>query len=237
MARLLEKIRTQLKNHADWWTDYMTEMSILVISLAATFYGENLIESYNEAQEDKTTMELVVQELNYDMEELAEMKKQYESEVNFSKALNSVLVQKVVLPQDSLDTYKNFHRISYFWALKLSAFDFVKVSGTMQRVEDKELVVQLFECYELMNIIKELNKRFIEERRANLSTFTEHLTDSGHGNTVQEQWEQINRDASYKHYLLYTLGPAAKNVNIQITGVMENISETIQKIKADYKID
>ena len=237
MARLLEKIGTQLKKHADWWAEYMTEMSILVISLAATFYGENLIESYNETQEDKNTMELVVQELNYDMEVLTAMKKQYEDEINFSKTLNSVLVQQVVLPQDSLDTYKNFHRISYFWALKLSAFDFVKVSGAMQRVEDKELVVQLFECYELMNIIKELNNRFIEERRANLATFSSHLTANGHGNTAREQWEQINQDTSYKYYLLYTLGSAAKNVNTQIIGVMENISKTIQKIKADYKVD
>lgn len=59
MTRLLERIRKQLKNHAQWWTDYMTEMSILLISLAATFYGENLIESYHENQDDLQTMELV----------------------------------------------------------------------------------------------------------------------------------------------------------------------------------
>lgn len=237
MAQLFERIRTQVKNHAEWWADYMTEMSILVISLAATFYGENLIESYNEAQEDKSTMELVVNELEADFEVLAEMKEQYTAELDFSNVLDAVLVQHVVLPQDSLEKYLNFHRIYHYWALKVSAFDFVKVSGTMQRVEDKELVVELFQCYELLNVMKDLDSRFREEYRSHLSDFKSRLKNGLHGSTVEEQWKQIDQDIVYKQFLLYSVPPLANSIFREITVIMEQLETTVGKIKANYKID
>ncbi len=237
MARLLEKMRLQVKNHAEWWASYMTEMSILVISLAATFYGESLIESYNEAQEDKSTMELVVNELESDYEVLGEMKEQYEAELDFSNALESVLIQHAVLPQDSLEKYLNFHRIYNYWTLKVSAFDFVKVSGAMQRVEDKELVVELFQCYELLNVMKDLDSRFREEYRTNLSDFKSRLEHGQHGSTVEEQWEQIDKDVVYKRFLLYSVPPLAKSILREITVIMEHLDGTVRQIKANYKID
>lgn len=237
MARLLDKMRMQVKNHAEWWADYMTEMSILVISLAATFYGESLIESYNEAQEDKSTMELVVNELEADHGVLGEMKEQYEAELDFSNVLEAVLVQQAMLPQDSLEKYLNFHRIYNYWALKVSAFDFVKVSGAMQRVEDKELVVELFQCYELLNVMKDLDSRFREEYRANLSDFKSRLKHGQHGSTVEEQWKQIDQDAVYKRFLLYSVPPLAKSVLREITVIMEQLNETVRRIKTNYKID
>lgn len=237
MARLLEKIRIQLKSHAEWWTSYMTEMSILVISLAATFYGENLIESYNEAQEDKSSMEMVVTELEYNTTILTTIKQQYQDELQFSEILRRALVQHEALPQDTLDTYKNFHRMYYYTVLKLNAFDFIKVSGTMQRVEDKRLVVQLFECYELLNILKELDTGFREERRVKLSTFTSQLANGEHGATTEEQWKQIDEDVAYKRYLLYSIPSMARSISAQVDIVGENIAETIRLIKDCYKLN
>lgn len=236
MARLLEKISTQMKNHAEWWADYMTEMSILVISLAATFYGENLIEGYNEAQEDKTTMEMVINELEYNAEVLADMKQQYQAEVHFSKILKRALVQHETFPQDTIDTYKNFHRMYYYISLKMNAFDFIKVSGTMQRMDDKQLSVQLFECYELLNILKELDARFREERRVKLSNFTSQLEGGEHGVTAREQWKQIDADAAFKRYLLYSAPSLAVAVNAQIDAAVESISRTVGMIRSGYGI-
>lgn len=215
----------------------MTEMSILVISLAATFYGENLIESYHEAQDDKATMGMVVEELQYDLEVLGEMKKLYEAELEFSRVLESALVHHTVLPSDSVEKYKNFHRIYYYWTLKASAFDFVKVSGVMQRVEDKALIVQLFECYERLNIMKELDSDFRTEHRTRLSEFRSRLKDGKHGDTVAEQWEQIDGNEDYKRYLLYSLPPLANSINEQIEVVAKSITKTVRMIKANYKID
>ena len=36
MKELLGKITGVFTNHAEWWNDYLTEMSVLVISLGAT---------------------------------------------------------------------------------------------------------------------------------------------------------------------------------------------------------
>ena len=215
----------------------MTEMSILVISLAATFYGENLIEGYNEAQEDKQTMEMVVNELEYNVKELADMKELYDAELNFSEVLKKVLVQHVELPQDSIETYLDFHRMYYYVGLKTNAFDIIKVAGTMKRMEDKELLVQLFECYELLDILKELDVHFREARREMSVAFTSRLPGGEHGGTVCEQWQQIDKDISFKRFLIYTSPSLARAVRLQIDAVLVNIHKTEELIKSSYGID
>ena len=237
MALLLNKISNKIRNHAEWWTDYMTEMSILVISLAATFYGESLIEGYNEAKDDKATMEMVVEELEYNLTVLAEMEQQYVAELDFANILKRALVQHESFSQDTLDTYKNFHRMYYYTALKMNAFDYTKVSGVMQRVEDKQLVVRLYECYELLDILKQLHVDFREERRVKLSAFVAGLVDGEHGATTREQWRQIDEDSHFKHYLLYSGPSLIRSIIAQIRVLHENINETILSIKAGYGLD
>lgn len=237
MVRLLEKLRDRLANHADWWSSYLTELSILVISLAATFYGENLIQGYMETKEDRNTMEMVVNELEYNIELLSTMQEQCTMDVEFATALKRSLLRHETLPEDTLVKYNKYHRVYYYFSLKRSTFDLMKISGAMQRMENRVLIVQLFDCYEWLNIMQDLADRFREERTAKLYDFTAQLQGGEHAETTQGQWMQIECDQSFKRYLLYVLPLNAKSVNAQSKLALEVITETIRMVKQEYGIN
>lgn len=236
MARLLERIGKQFKNHAEWWADYMTEISILIISLAATFYGEHLIESYNEAQEDNQTMALVVEELEYNEKTLAIVEEQYALERQFAGVLNRALVHHETFPADTLDKYTDFHYDIYYNLWKHNAFDLIKLSGTMQRIEDKQLSLQLFVCYELLDVVKEMDANFREERKMKRSGFLAGLREGMHASTTAGQWKQIDEDETFKRYLLYSMPSAAKTINNNAREARAVIAKTIGMIKKEYEV-
>lgn len=236
MARLLEKIKTRAAQHAEWWKDYMTEMSILVISLAATFYGESLIQDYQDAQEDHQTMGMVVNELEYNAKTLEFVEEQYEMEQQFSAVLNRALMRNETFPQDTLDKYLDFHYDVYYNLWKHNAFDLIKLSGTMQRVEDKELSLHLFECYELLDVVKEMDAGFREERKKQRSGFIAELKDGVHASTTAGQWKQINEDIAFKHYLLYSMPSAAKTIQGNARIAREAVDNLITMIKKNYDL-
>lgn len=236
MARLLERLGKQIKNHADWWTDYMTEISILVISLAATFYGEHLIEDYNEAREDKQTMTLVVEELEYNEKTLTLVEEQYALEKHFATVLNSALIHHEKFPPDTLDKYRDFHYVIYYNIWKKNAFDLIKLSGTMQRIENKQLSLQLFVCYELLDVVKEMDAGFREERKRRRSDFLSGLKDGTQAPTTDGQWKQIDEDRSFKRYLLYSIPSTAKTINARAREARALVAETIGMIKKEYDL-
>lgn len=105
MALIFEKIYIKITNHADWWKDYMTEMSILVISLAATFYSENLIQGYNDAQDDVHTMTVVVNELEGNIKEISEIMVYYHKHELFANALKQKLIKQETVAEETLQEY------------------------------------------------------------------------------------------------------------------------------------
>lgn len=236
MARLLEKIKTRAAQHAGWWKDYMTEMSILVISLAATFYGESLIQDYQDAQEDHQTMGMVVNELEYNAKTLEIVEEQYAMEQQFSVVLNRALVPHETFSQDTLDKYLDFHYNVYYNLWKHNAFDLIKLSGTMQRVEDKNLSLQLFECYEWLDVVREMDANFREERKKQRSEFIAGLKDVVHAETTAGQWRQVDADVPFKRYLLYSMPSAAKTIHGNACRARKVVDKTISMIKKNYDL-
>lgn len=214
----------------------MTEMSILVISLAATFYGENLIESYNEAREDYDTMALVVDELEYNEETLAVVEEHYALEKQFAGVLNRALNHYEVFPRDTLDKYLDFHYDIYYYFWKNNAFDLIKLSGTMQRIDNKDLSLQLFVCYEWLEVVKEMDANFREERKAKRADFLGGLKNGMHAETTAGQWEQINENKIFKRYLLYSMPSTAKTIHINAREARQAVAKTIGMIKEEYGI-
>lgn len=237
MIRFLEKLRGRLSIHSDWWSNYLTELSILIISLAATFYGENLIQEYLETKEDRNTMEMVVNELEYNIEVLSGIQEQCAMDMEFAIALKHSLVRHETLPEDTLTKYNEYHRVYYYCSLKRNTFDLMKISGAMQRMGNRGLLVQLFDCYEWLNIMQDLADRFREERTARLFDFTAQLKGGEHAETTQGQWAQIEHDQSFKRYMLYVLPLTAKSVNAQSKSALEVVTKTIRMVKQEYSLD
>lgn len=163
METLWKKVKEKFIRHAEWWNNYLTEMSVLIISLGATYYGDSLIESYMETQEDREAMGMIRTELASNLKELKDIDDYYLKEIRFSESFTSKLKMKKKIPADSLLEFSDQHRIYYYWFLKDNAFDMLRESGSMQRI-DKALLTKLFECYEQLEVVKDMGVRYREER-------------------------------------------------------------------------
>lgn len=236
MARILEKIRSKIVNHADWWKDYMTEMSILVISLAATFYGENLIQSYQEAQDDNQIMTVVVNELESNSKEVSDMLEYYRSHKTFAQALKQNLIQHETVVADTMQRYENFHRLLYYWTLKKNALDMMKESGTMQRMENRELLEHVIDTYEWIAMVKGLDVQFRDNKKEEIANFLSRIEKGEPAAKVVEQWEQIDEDQDFKRFLIFSAPLQSMAIVGQLEDCRDSMQNTIELIKQNYDI-
>lgn len=233
MKELLGKITGIFTNHAEWWNDYLTEMSVLVISLGATYYGDSLVNGYMEKQEDMEAMKMIRSELVDNLKELKEMEVYYLQEIRLSETLGSVLFYGKRIEEDSLDTYCNLHRFYYYISLKTSAFDMVRESGTIQRI-DKEILTHLFGCYERLAVVQDMSERYREERITRLLAFTARLSGGKHAATTAGQWKQIKRDRMFRQYLLTSLPLMAKSALVINNATQQLVREMIVAVDEAY---
>ncbi len=236
MARILEKLRNKIVNHADWWKDYMTEMSILVISLAATFYGENLIQGFQEAQDDNQIMTVVVNELESNIDEVSNMLEYYRSHKTFAQALKQNLIHHETIVADTMQRYENFHRLLYFWTLKKNALDMMKESGTMQRMENRDLLEQVIDTYEWIAIVKGLDAQFRDDKKEHIASFISRIETGEPAVKVVEQWRQIDKDQDFKRFLIYSASLQATAIASQLEDCRDSMQKTIELIKQNYEI-
>lgn len=229
METLWKKVKEKFIRHAEWWNNYLTEMSVLIISLGATYYGDSLIESYMETQEDREAMGMIRTELASNLKELKDIDDYYLKEIRFSESFTSKLKMKKKIPADSLLEFSDQHRIYYYWFLKDNAFDMLRESGSMQRI-DKALLTKLFECYEQLEVVKDMGVRYREERINQLAAFTNELPEVVNFETVEEQWKQIGLHKKFRQYLMVTLPLMAKSTVAIERNAVVLVEETLEEI-------
>lgn len=231
MNEVWQKITTPFRAHAEWWNDYLTEISVIIISLAATYYGDSLVESYMEKLEDKEAIGMVRHELTANLAELREIEAFYRKEIAFSDELKKALLIKTRPEEDSIRSYYNQHRLYYYWFLKDNAFSMLRESGSLSRL-DKPLLMQLFECYEQIEVVKDMEKRYREEKFAHLTHYIDGLGIEPNAESTRGQWEQIDRHPAFRQYLFTLLPMLAKSslgINLRAQELIGNMLFTIDE--------
>lgn len=231
MSNLWNKLINKLS--FDWLKDYLVEMSVVVFSIAITFYGDGLIEEYNNQQEDIEMMEMIKQELQTNFDELSNMIEHYQADSKFGIALSGYLGGNEMLSTDSLDQYYNRHRVFGYWFLKKNAFDIMRVSGTIQRA-NKGLLMFLFESYDQLNVVGSLDERYREQRIERLLDFNTSISGGKHGENTFEQWKQIKHHKEFRQYLCNSMPSLARTAIRSCQRAQEIIENTLKKIDEEY---
>lgn len=231
MEKLWKNITEPFRKHREWWNNYLTELSVFVISLGVTYYADSLVENCMQRREDREAVRMVKNELLANLTELGNIEEYYRKEILLSETLRSFLKegQTGSVKEDSVERFHNQHRLYYYWFLKNNAFDMVRESGTMQRM-DKTLLTELFECYEQLEVVKDMGIRYREERISELLLFTDALPDGRHAETALGQWEQIGRNRRFRHYLLTPLPLMAKSalsVSLNARQLVEDVLKAV----------
>lgn len=205
------KLAELFRKHAEWWQDYMTELSVVVLSIAVTFYGEAKIEQYNERQEEREVMQMMINELQENKTELENLQKRCTNDILFSSLLQKHFESRHVPHADTLQMFNRYHYLYPQWIFKRNAFDVMKSSGVMQRMDDKELLILIFDCYDQTDIVKEMGNHFKDERFKMIMEYSSEVMDTHEKNTLK-QWKQIARYSPFREYLCVRFRYSALNV-------------------------
>lgn len=246
MQGLWKKITEQFRKHSEWWNNYLTELSVFVISLGATYYADSLVESYMEKQEDREAVNMVRNELMSNLSELESIETYYRKEILLSETLRKFLAESgdaesddaapSDVNEDSIKLFYNQHRLFYYWFLKDNAFNMIRESGTMQRM-DKALLTELFECYEQLEVVKDMGLRYREERISELLLLTDALPDGKHAETTIGQWKQIAENGKFCRYLLTSLPMMAKSALSISTNAEQLVEKMLDAIDKQFPRD
>lgn len=233
MKELWKKITTPFSNHIDWWNDYLTEISVIIVSLGITYYGDNLMQAYQDSQDDRDAMQMICDELVANLAELKNIEEYDQKEIEFATLLRKALVEKESIDEDTVELYSSQYRLNYYWFLKKNAFDMVRESGTIQRL-DKKLLTQLFECYDLLEVVKDMEEHYRKEKFSKYLLFLAGLPDKENAETTREEWEEIDRDRQFRQSLLVMLPVMAYNSLAANQHAQENIKQMLTLIDEAY---
>lgn len=235
MGKLFNKLTDGVKNHKEWWTDYLTEISILVISLAATFYGEHLISDYMDAQDDKETLAIVIDELNENIKELKDMEAYYDKNIRFTSTLKQYFSTNDSIPLDTLVAYCSYHQASYTPFLNDNALKMVNNSGIMRRMESKQLMKQIFDCYSLIDLIKNTDAVFEQKLSEQIYDFISEMDEKESINTVTDQWDQIKKNKKFSQFLFYPYTEMSRSRRYNCQFGISTLEKTVKEMEMNYK--
>ena len=144
----------KLKNSTGKIGKYLREISVVVIGVAITLSASNWITNRNEKRDMSLYLNAIKLELEENKKELDEVEKNMQGSVRYADYLNSH--DKKLLNADTIRTYVNDYYGIYSITVKTNAFDMFKISGNMRFVDDKELLITIWDAYATLNKIEKL---------------------------------------------------------------------------------
>ena len=127
--------------------DYFRQFSIVAAGIIVTFWGNDRITENARQKEVRATMQLVTEELEYNRQELRNIKHLLDIDRNMSSLLIEHKMDISGIPADTLSKYdklfNNMSELSY----KTDALDVLKGSSLMQYISDKRLLQDVLQTY------------------------------------------------------------------------------------------
>ena len=222
----------------DWIKDYLKEISVIIIGLCITYWGDSLVDRYYEKKDDREYMELLVTELKDNIRELEKMRRYYERDRNMAAILKSMTEGRGRSSEKGVaqeaDSLLNQHRYYHYWMLKDNVFSMMKGAGTFQRMEKQKAAI-IYECYEYMNTALHMGEVYREKRFQEL---LEHMAVFGYrysspDMTIGMQLGWIAEDRRFSEYFVRTVPPMTGSAMGICVFTEKKVEEVIEILKAD----
>lgn len=187
----------------EWIKDYMKEVSVIILGLCITYWGDSVVDGIYEAQDDREYKEMLMGEIEANVKEIENMKAYYRSDLELAAGLKRFLIHGC----DTADAEKvkhlfNQHRMYHYWILKENVFSMIKLSATIQRI-DKQLLSSLYDCYDYMDTVMDMGESYRERRFEEL---LRHMPEYGDrhrsAKDVFAQWEAVADDSRFSSYII-----------------------------------
>lgn len=135
--------------------DFVRQFSIVTAGVMVTFIGSSLITSRSTEKQIKSSIDLIIKELEKSKEEIKIIRYKYEKDRTIAQQLIDSNFKVDNFHADTLLKYKTiFSQISSF-AYSSDALEVLKTSSLMQAIEDKNLLLRIIETYKILGQVKE----------------------------------------------------------------------------------
>ena len=127
--------------------DYFRQFSIVAAGIIVTFWGNDRITENARQKEVRATMQLVTEELEYNRQELRNIKHLLDIDIHMSLLLREHDMDVSKIPTDTLWKYgKLFNNMDEF-SYRTDALDVLKGSSLMQYIPDKRMLQDVLQTY------------------------------------------------------------------------------------------
>lgn len=226
----------------EWWKhtvvflkEYLRETSVIILGLCITYYGDSIVDGYHEKQEDNEAIRMVCQELEDCIGQLKLLNQYYKQEGDMSLLINENYRNDFRnLREDSVRQYYNQIRLFHMWSYEGYAFNILRESSTMQRI-DKELLLKILSCYDYIEILEKINNEYKDLRLAELLTYRSKVQIIDE--TTLGQWRQCRNDKKFFDYITLTVPLLSKIAYSTSTNAIKLAEETLIEIKKRYPVN
>jgi len=144
----MKKIRLQIGKGISkkWISSFLSNVTGVMVGIALTFGISYLIQRHNEKEDTKEMMTLIKKELNRNKQWLKERRQDYADDIN---AYRNILSAKNLrnIPADSLIMWIKQTGTQPGSFNSTNAWDIFKNTETIAKFHNKDLIMQLAECY------------------------------------------------------------------------------------------
>ena len=131
---------------------YFREVSVVIIGVTITLIATNWINSRGEQQDLQLYLDAVKLELEDNLVLLRKAESYMDLTLDYSYYLASNKPEEYSV--DTLDKYKPITQNYYFFIYKTGAFDMLKTSGAMRLLEDKGLLLDIWNSYSSLELYR-----------------------------------------------------------------------------------
>ena len=127
--------------------DYFRQFSIVAAGIIVTFWGSDRITENARQKEVRATMQLVTEELEYNRQELRNIKHLLDIDIHMSLLLREHDMDVSKIPTDTLWKYGTLFNNMDEFSYRTDALDVLKGSSLMQYISDKRMLQDVLQTY------------------------------------------------------------------------------------------
>lgn len=156
---------------------YLRELSIVIIGVAVTLFASNIIVNIKEQKDLDTQINAIYAELIDNQELVDKLIADYNAHNRLKELLTQTLDKSVTINKDTMDFYiRNVGKMTPF-TYKKGAYEMFLNSGTMKLMKDRGLLMDITECYLILETTKEAHTKHIEMKTQEVMKLFAHDTD------------------------------------------------------------
>ncbi len=122
------------------WGDYMRQLLVVIVGVALTLAAAGLVERWREARQVRGVMQLVSEELKANRALTAEACRGIALLDEYGRDYGRI-------PADTLEKYRSDVERAAGFAPQSDALEVLRASGAMAAVQDRQLLLEVLECY------------------------------------------------------------------------------------------